>query len=126
FGVCCGIYNSGTARLTACTVARNSFSGAASGGGIFNSSGTVILRHCSITNNTSIEGGGIWNSGWVEAFGCLFYANRATYSDGPTPGGAIYNEPTGTVLIENTTISRNSALDVGGGIMNYGTLVALN
>jgi len=126
FGDGCGIYNSGTARLNVCTVARNSFGGAALGGGILNSSGTMILRHCSITNNTSIEGGGIWNRGWLEAFGCLFYANRATYSQGPQPGGAIYNHPAGTVLIENTTISRNSSLDLGGGVMNHGMLVALN
>jgi hypothetical protein len=125
FGSGSGIYNSGTARLNACTVARNDARDG-SGGSIFNSSGTVILRHCSITNNTSITGGGIWNRGWVEAFGCVFSGNRATYSGGPTPGGAIYNDPKGTVLIENTTISRNSSLHLGGGIMNHGRLVAMN
>jgi hypothetical protein len=126
FGAGFGIYNSGTARLNTCTVAGNFYTGAGSGGGLFNSSGTMVLRNCSVTNNTSTRGGGIWNSGWVEAFGCVFSGNRADYSSGPTPGGAIYNDPKGTVLIENTTISRNSSLDLGGGIMNHGTLVAMN
>ena len=126
FGLGCGIYNSGTLRMTACTVARNFYNPDSPGGGIFNSSGTVVLRNCSITNNTGLVGGGIWNGGWVEAFGCVFHGNRATYSEGPTPGGAIYNNPMGTVLIENTTISRNSSQDLGGGIMNYGTVVAMN
>src|SRR5439155_16220849 len=62
----CGIYNSGTLTLTDSTVAGNSYHGSDPGGGIYNSKGTVILRNCSITNNTAIAGGGIWNDGWVE------------------------------------------------------------
>ena len=63
FGAGFGIYNSGTARLNACTVAGNFYFGAGPGGGLFNSSGTMFLRNCSVTNNTSTSGGGISNSG---------------------------------------------------------------
>ena len=121
-----GIYNSGTARLNACTVAGNSYTGAGPGGGIFNSKGTVVLRNCSITNNMATSGAGICNDGWVEVFGCAFHGNYANYSGGPTPGGAIYNDRTGTVRVENTTISRNAALDLAGGVLNYGTFLATN
>src|SRR5436190_2539262 len=125
FGFGPGIYNSGTLTLTDCTVAGN-HSANGGGGGICNEDGAVVLRNCSITNNSGTSGGGIWNNSRVEVFGCVFHGNRGTYSSGPTPGGAIYNAKIGTVRIENTTISRNSALDQAGGILNAGTFLAIN
>ncbi|MEC4983364.1 MAG: Calx-beta domain-containing protein [Oscillatoria sp. PMC 1068.18] len=37
-------------------------------------------------------------------------------------GGAIYNRPDGTVTINNSTLSNNTAADDGGAILNQGTM----
>jgi hypothetical protein len=120
------IFNSGKLTLDHCVIAGNRYITSGDGGGIYNFCGTVVVTNCSITNNIGIQGGGIWNGGSLAVINTTIAMNRATYSDGPTPGGAIFNDTGATVMLVNTTISENTALDFGGGIMNLGALWLLN
>lgn len=72
------------------------------GGGIYNCFGTLTIRDSIITGNRIRSGGG--------SFGY---------------GAGIYNCPSSTLTLINTTISDNSAL-VGGAICNGGTLTIIN
>lgn len=121
------IYNAGSFALDNCTLANNGYFISGAGGAIYNDDGgTVALRNCSITDNYGVAGGGIWNSGSLAVTNCTLAQNHATYSSGPCPGGAIYNYSNATAILESTTVSGNTALDRGGGILNQGTLWLLN
>ncbi|HEX7858710.1 MAG TPA: choice-of-anchor Q domain-containing protein [Verrucomicrobiae bacterium] len=67
------------------------------GGAIWNNSGTVILSHCTLSNNAAIGGNGI--------------GATTQSSGGPARGGAIFNE-NGALQIWSSVISSNTA--VGG------------
>ena len=107
-----GIFNTGIVTITNSTISGNSISsttGAGSGGGIFNSGGTLTVSNSTISGNTAIGPTGNNDSG----------------------GGIITN--VGIVTLTNTTISGNSA-DFGGGVWNLNggtvhsgnTIIALN
>jgi hypothetical protein len=66
------------------------------GGGVYNL-GTLFLDHVSLTNN--------------------FSSHR---------GGAINNYLGGTLVLNNSTVAGNTATDIGGGIVNLGSLTATN
>jgi hypothetical protein len=74
---------------------------------------TVTLQNLRITGgNTSMEGGGISNSGTLALTGCTVSGNRAN-----TIGGGIGN--LGTMELINSTVSGNSTdTGFGGGIGN--------
>jgi hypothetical protein len=91
---------------------------------VVNLGGAVVLRNCSITNNDSVEGGGIWNAGSLAVTNCLISGNVAAYSEPGELGAGIYN--VGFAIFENTTISRNFAQGAGGGIWNGGSVRLLN
>jgi predicted outer membrane repeat protein len=59
--------------------------------------------------NTTGVGGGILSSGTTKIIGCTLINNAAT------SGGAIYSV-IGTLLVENSTITANTATNSGGGI----------
>jgi hypothetical protein len=117
------IYNTGSLTMdNSIVVAHYYFT--SSSGGIVNDGGIVVLRNCSISNNVSVEGGGIWNAGSLAVTNCVINSNRSVYSDPPTPGGGLYNF--GYAILQNTTVSGNSAMGQGGGIWNDGSLRLLN
>jgi len=87
-------------RLSGITV-RNG-AGQEDGGGIYNCVGTLTITDSTISENRISQGNG--------AFGY---------------GAGIYNCPTSTLTIINTTILRNSAL-IGGAICNGGALTIRN
>src|SRR5207248_2852614 len=83
-----GMFNSGTATLTECTVSGNGvsgnpFSGYGKGGGVFNS-GTATLTDCTVSGNSAFGGvngsfgGGVFNSGTVTLTDCTLSGNSAT------------------------------------------------
>lgn len=115
-----GIYNSGNLTADYCTIAGNGVPTDSGGGGIFNAAGIVVLRNCSLTNNSAVYGGGIWNDGWLAITNCTLSQNWAFYSDGPQVGGGLYNN--GYAVLQNTTLSGN----IGGGIWNDGVAVLVN
>ena len=92
-----------------------------SGGGIYNSSGTLTVTNSMISGNiASSFGGGIYNSGTLIITNSEISRNVSSFFC-----GGIYNS--GTLIITNSEISRNNAYSYGGGIYNEsGTLAVTN
>jgi hypothetical protein len=84
--------------------------GGLNGGGIRNNAALTLIN-CTITGNSALIGGGIYNLPGRPAHltGCLVSANTATY------GGGVLNS--GPFTIESSTISENAAVS-GGGLFN--------
>ena len=123
-----GIYSSGVAILTDCTVTGNTASAnTAAGGGIANIDGTMTITDCFITDNTAngswmAYGGAIYNSGGVLTIsGSLIADNEAAGSLYGYAGG-IYNVSSGVLNVFSSTIAGNTASatwgSFGGGIWN--------
>ena len=94
------IHNHGTLVLIDSTV-RSSSSGAGwGGGGITNAGGTATLVDATIASNTaSTNGGGIENSGTLNAYNVTLISNSAV------SGGGIYNSA--TAAFQNSIIANN-------------------
>ncbi len=95
-----GIYNAGTLTVTNSTIRGNS-ANYLGGGGIYNNGGTLTITYSSINNNL---------------------ASNATLV---SSGGGIDNEA-GSVLVDNCTLSGNSASYNGGAIQNLATMTVTN
>lgn len=81
---------------------------------------TVYMDNCIVkNNNASSHGGGIDNSGTLYAKNCVITANSATIS-----GAGIYNDG-GTLNIEKSSISGNTA-PIQSGIAATNTVTAKN
>jgi hypothetical protein len=117
------VVNSGTLTMDNSVVSGHRFF-TSSWGGVINVGGFLVLRNCSITNNDSVEGGGIWNGGSLAVTNCLISYNIAAYSEPSMVGGGLYN--IGYAVLQNTTISGNYAQAAGAGIWNGGSLRLLN
>ncbi|NYT92646.1 right-handed parallel beta-helix repeat-containing protein [Salinispora sp. H7-4] len=88
------------------TITRNIASDA--GGGIANN-GTARLRSSKVSRNTAdSSGGGVLNSGLLNISKSGIHSNTALVGAGATS--------TGTVLIEHSSISGNSAREANGGL----------
>ena len=101
---------------------------AVDGGGIKNE-GQLDISYVDIINNNagdtaaadSSHGGGIWNSGALSLSVCSISGNKSD------DGGGIYNAESGTIDLDDVTISENtSLLHGGGGITNYGSLTFMS
>ena len=154
-GTGAGIFNSGT--LGAIQSSFDANSAHQKGGAIYNNGGTVSIdRTLFYANRGGQEGGAIWSSGslfisqstftanygdWETSYGgaiwnsgtatvaqSTFNANQATGY-----GGAVYNFNSGTIDLDNSTLSGNLATDTddfggthGGAIANQGALTVNN
>ena len=136
-----GLYNDGTATLTNCTVSGNSAEGDGAavangttatltivactisdntasglsgyGGGVANS-GTATLANCTISGNSAVDGGGLWNSG---AAATLTLTDSTISGNSAGSGGGLWNSgTTATLTLTDCTISGNNA--TGGGLYN--------
>ena len=145
-----GIYNDGPSlTLIDCKVGGpggQPNSAGASGGGIFNNSGTLLVKGGSIFGNTgdgiasaattTLDGVAITNNeengnggagvlvigGNTEIINCLIANNTA---NGGFGGGLRTGQATTTVV--NTTVSGNTSISSGGGISNFnGALTLIN
>ena len=95
-----------------------------------NNFGTVIcttdspdgttLEGFTITHDTSDNGRGITNNGFLTVHNCIISNNQNSSNTSTTWGGGIGNS--GTLTITGSTIDHNSADNGGGGINNEGTL----
>ena len=118
-----GILNYGTLALANSTLSGNS---ALVGGGIYNSNGTLTVANTTLSGNTTTNtgffgGGGIYNIGTLTVTSTTLSGNTAT-----TEGGGIYSY-TSTLTITDSTLSGNSAGSYGGGIrINAGTANSRN
>jgi hypothetical protein len=117
-----------------------------SGGGITNFSGaTLTITGSSLTGNSATTGGAIWNAGTLTVASSTLCANSATdggaiynradsfnrssvtvrdsvfTANSATEGGGIYNEFFGTLTVQGSTLTGNTAGDLGGGLYNLGT-----
>ena len=83
------------------------------GGGIrLQNSGVVVtVINSTLSGNSTVSGGGIYNLGSVTV------SNSSLSGNSATRGGGIYNS--GTLTVSNSTLSDNSAEDEGGGIVNH-------
>jgi hypothetical protein len=114
-----GISNSGgTVTVSDSTLSLN---GASNGGGIYNANGTVTVSHSTLSDNNATYGGGIYNAGGtVTVNNSTLSGNYASpdYSFRGGNGGGIYNSG-GTVTIGSSILSGNAAYGwSGGGIYN--------
>jgi CSLREA domain-containing protein len=113
-----GIRNDGgTVIIKNCTISNNSTNGG--GGGIYIRSGTVSIENSAISaNSAGDQGGGVSNFGTLTIKNSILSGNSTSNN-----GGGLLNSAgehsLGTVSIENSTISGNSADNRGGGIYNY-------
>ncbi len=85
--------------------------------------GTVTIRDCVITNNSSLayDGGGLNNTTGRTMY---IYDSVISNNHAGQWGGGITNE--GSLTISNSTISGNEAGAGGGGIFSLGTLTITN
>jgi hypothetical protein len=117
-----------TAQIYSVTIANGFTATGIPGGGIFNS-GTLTVAACAVTGNVSLDdkhgGGGIYNAGSLLVSGTTISGNVLPAAYGAL-GAGILNDGTGTLLIDDSTISNNhndnSGLGIaaGGGIANLG------
>jgi hypothetical protein len=107
-----GIYSAGTLTVADTTIAGNGNS-VTTGGGICNA-GALTVANCIISDNTALEGGGIWTG--MGTFPTVTVTN-STFSG--NSGGAIAIDH-GTVDVVHSTFSGNSS-----GIINGGGVYAL-
>jgi hypothetical protein len=135
-----GLSNNGEATIHNSTITGNI---AENGGGLYNFGGTMTVVNSTITNNT---GGGISNAGALvgvgdlTVVGCTITGNTSKNGGGglsnvgigaisnstifenttESGGGGVFNS--GTLALTNVTISGNTAKEVGGGIFNSSEL----
>lgn len=111
------IYNNGAMTLFGSTSVIGN-SATASGGGIFNDViGDLNIENGRISyNDGAMGGGGIINLGALMIEDVTLAGNATEEG----PGGAIWNQPTGTVTTRNVTMSRNESAGPGGAIRNLG------
>lgn len=115
------IYNAGTlGRIGDASVMTTGFvsNSAYEGGAIFNENNTITAINANFAGNTATDkGGAIYTKGNINSLSGLFNGNTAA-----NDGGAIYNQG-GTVVINNTNFTNNTATSGNGGaIYNTGTL----
>lgn len=133
-----GVYNSGSLKITGSTISGNNAS--VKGGGVFNN-GILEIDQSTFLANDAELGGGIRNdegvTSKISVTDSTFRENTAAHGgaidnwgDGPNlvntssliensataSGGAIRNWS--NLTVENSTISGNTALGVGGGLNN--------
>ena len=91
------------------------------GGAILNASNALTVTNSSFTNNSGNQGGAIFLSdGTTTAnmFNDTFTNNKATGSS--SYGGAfLVNAPNASTVISNSTLTGNTAAELGGGLALY-------
>jgi hypothetical protein len=76
------------------------------GGAVFSLGGsTLTLTDCTLSSNTAIDGGALYNMGTTTVSGCTLSSNFASDT-----GGAIYNWPNfGVLKVNNSVFSSNTS-----------------
>jgi Chlamydia polymorphic membrane protein (Chlamydia_PMP) repeat len=110
------VLTDGRLNLSESTLSDNS---SINGGGIYNK-GTATLTNDTLARNSGSHGGGIHNLATLTLTNVTLSGNSASY------GGGLKNEG-GTTTLVNDTFSNNSATGVqGGGVLNTGSSPHLN
>ncbi len=105
------------------------------GGGVYNGPGTMVVTHCTVSNNSlqadaghDAYGGGVYNEGSLTITGSKISGNHSTGgSDADGGGGGIFND--NQLTLATSTVDSNTATGgagsgpgrgYGGGIANGG------
>ena len=115
-----GIRNAGTLVLDHVTLSGNT--ALDNNGGALENTGTALVAHSVLAANATRgpvgdrDGGAIHNDGILTVFASRLYGNIAVRD-----GGALYTTADHTTRVIRSTISGNTAANLGGGIANSGT-----
>lgn len=105
-----GINNSGNLTLSAVAVTNNASNG--DGGGIFISdTGTMTIVDSTISNNTAVSGGGIYNTGTLNLTESTVSTNTVNNGSSAANGAGIDNYSKLTAI--NSTVANNQATGTG-------------
>lgn len=109
--------------LSSVTIADNVSQTTIAGGlGVDDGASVVVEDSVIKNNNTSTDGGGIYNTSDLVLRNTKVFGNQAG-----SQGGGIYNEDIGTATLYTTTVTKNIASADGGGVYNeVGGTVNLN
>jgi predicted outer membrane repeat protein len=111
------VYSGGTLTLDSVTLSGGD--SASYGGAVYNNYGSLIIKNSIITKNSAKYGGGIYtHNGYTYISGSVITGNTATGS-----GGGVYSSGlSATLVMKNSTVSKNSAqVDTGGVGSHRGT-----
>jgi hypothetical protein len=116
--------NSGvTAALEGLTIQHGN-AGTGSGGALANS-GTLFLMDCTVLANAGSASGGTGGAIFNALGGTLMLENTTFSANSANTGGAVYS--VGSVAVTNSTFSANVATNSGGGIVRAsGAFTVLN
>jgi len=95
------------------------------GGGIYIFSGTTTVDGSTVSANTAENGGGIRNKGTLNIQNGSIIGGAGGGNTADIHGGGI-STSVGTTTVDASTVSANSAVDYGGGIINSGTLIIVD
>jgi subtilisin-like proprotein convertase family protein len=116
-----GVANAGFLRVVASRIHGNLAGDDGFGGGIFNSSGVVIIENSTLSANLAGSGGGIYNeSGTNRLIRSTISGNSAQAGD----GGGIFNWFDASTFLDGCTVTLNDAFDgrlergAAGGLFN--------
>ena len=115
------IYSNNILNITYCTFTNNKGVSSSCGGAIESLRGNSTVSNSTFTNNSAGDGGAIQNGGDyryaanMNIYNDIFTGNKSSY------GGAIDN--LGTLTVEKSTFTDNTATQIGGAIYNSGTLM---
>ncbi len=108
-----GIDNNDRLSITSGLLSHNQ---AQTGGGLNNEAGGhAILQNVHVSRNQSFAGGGLFNEDSLSVSGGLIAENSADH------GGGVLND-NGSANIKGTSITGNSALREGGGVISFAPL----
>jgi len=102
--------SSATVTVDACTLSNNS----AEGGGAIFSAGTLKVVNSTFSGNLSAGGSAIYSDGTLDVVNSTFSGNTTIYSGG---GAGIWTN--GSLTVRNSTFVDNVATGAGGGIYQY-------
>jgi hypothetical protein len=96
------------------------------GGGLRNEGGNLTIGDCTVKDNTAaFYGGGVYNENTLTIQNHTTIGGSGAGNQAMINGGGIFNA-TGSVTVDNSTVSDNTADNNGGGIWNNATLDVLN
>jgi trimeric autotransporter adhesin len=98
--------------LVRLTVSNGQTSG---NGGAVDNQGEATIVGSTLSANSALQGGGIYNVGSLLVANSTFFGNMAPGTVGSGSGGAIFNQ--GIAQVESSTVTGNTA-GAGGGIFN--------
>ncbi len=100
------IFNEGKLSLTRSLLNANATGGAAgaAGGALYNSGGaTAFVVNATVTENSSVSGGAIYNDGVLS-----LYHDTVSHNTATSAGGSVVNAASGTANVLNTIIGMDN------------------